>query len=182
MPRRQPPHPLAVVVERVAPQGCQFFLDLDHQHRLVKAALQALVFARELRDVQRLGSAQVRFGAALLRRQSGQIGGLALASPGAQAGGIHALAAHQRADLAGLGAAICSFQNAALVGVGQMPATRTWHDLRIGHWPRRWRRRFGRIFSRPSGSFQCARIGRTVHCVHCCLGLMVDRHTYLVAH
>ncbi len=54
----------------------------DHRHRLVQSALQALAPARQVRNVQPDRH-------------------LALASPNAQAGGIHALMARQRADLAG---------------------------------------------------------------------------------
>jgi hypothetical protein len=158
------------------------FLNFDHQHRLVESALQALVVARELCDMQRIGAIGIGLGSALLRRQRGQIGRLALASPCAQGRRVHAFATHQRADLAGLGAAVGRLHDAALFAAGELPATRTWNDLRIGHMRLCWRRRFGRISSRPSGSLQCARIGRTVHCVHRCLGLLVDRHTYLVAH
>ena len=49
-----------------------------------------------------------------------------------QGGRIHALAAHQRADLRGLAAAVCGLQNAALVGVGEMPAACAGHDLGAG--------------------------------------------------
>jgi hypothetical protein len=44
------------------------------------------------------------------------------------------------------------------------------------------RRRSGRIFSRPTGSLRCARIGKSVHCVHGNLGLMDLGHDYLFAH
>ena len=76
--------------------------------------------------------AGIDLGAALLRRQRRQVSHLALASPGAQGRRIHALTAHQRADLAGLGAAVGGVQNATLVGVGEMPAPGTRHDLRVG--------------------------------------------------
>jgi hypothetical protein len=63
----------------------------------------------------------VYLGSAPLRRQRRQIADVALVSPGVQGRRTHALAAHQRADLAGLGAAVGCRQNAAFVSTGKMP-------------------------------------------------------------
>ena len=167
---------------RAGPAAHQLFLDLDHQQRLVQPALEFVVIARELRDLQRVGPAGVSLGSALLRRQCGQVGGLALAPPGAQGGRVHALAAHQRADLTWARAAVRGLQNAALVGVGEMPAVGARHDLGAGVAQVGRRRRIARISSRPTGSLRCGQFGQTLRCVHCGLGLIGVRHTYLVAH
>jgi hypothetical protein len=81
-------------------------LDLDHQQRFVQAALEAVAFTGELRDVQCLGAVRVGLRAPLDRRQCGQLGDFALATPGTQGRGVHAVAAHQRADVPGLAAAV----------------------------------------------------------------------------
>ena len=93
--------------------------------------MQVVALTRDLGDVQRLGAVRVGLGAALLWRQGGQIGGLALAPPGAQGGRVHALAAHQRANLTGLGAAVGCLETAALVGVGEPPALSAGNDLGV---------------------------------------------------
>jgi len=82
----------------------------------------------------------------------------------------------------GLGTLICGLQNAALVRVGECAPPSPRHDLAVAAGRDGRRRRFGRIFSRPTGSLRCARIGRNLHCVHRDLRLLVDRHTYLFAH
>jgi hypothetical protein len=157
-------------------------LDFDDQIGLVQAALQSQVVARELRDEEYIGPIGIGLGSALLRCQRSQIGNLALASPAAQRGRVHTLSAHQRTDLAWVGAAVSGRQNAALVSGGEMPASGNRHDLRarVGRHGRR--PRYGRIFSRPTGSLRCLRIGKDWHCVHGNLGLMKLRHYYLFAH
>jgi hypothetical protein len=97
-------------------------LDLDDELRLAELDPQPVALAGELGDLQRVDARGVGLGAALLRRECRQVSGLALASPSAQRRGVHTLAAHQRADLAGLGAQLCGLQNAALVGVGERAA------------------------------------------------------------
>lgn len=160
----------------------QLFLDFDHQPGLAQLALQALVLAHELCDLARFGRIRIDLGAAFLRRQCGQLGGLALAPPGAQAGRVDAFTAQQGTDLTGLGAAVGRFQNAALVGIGELSASGARHDL-CGDAPHGGGRcRSGRLFSRPTGSLRDARIGRIVQNLHRCLRLMVVGHTYLVAH
>ena len=158
-------------------------MDLDHQLRLVEFDAQLVPLASELCDVQRIDPrCGVHLGAAHLRCKRGQLGSFALASPGAQRRRVHALAAHQRADLTGLGAQVGGLQNATLVGVGERATPGTRNDLGIAAVRDHRRRRSGRIFSRPTGSLRCERIGRTLHCVHRDLRLWVDRHTYLFAH
>jgi hypothetical protein len=157
-------------------------LDRDHQIRLVEFDLELVALARELRDLQRVDPRGVYLGPTLLRRQCRQVGDLALASPGAQGRRIHALAAHQCAHLARLGTSVGCGQDAALVSVGEMPTPSTRHDLRVDLGRHIRRGRSGRIFSRPTGSLRCARIGQSVHFVHGYLGLMELGHTYLVAH
>lgn len=139
----------------------QLFLDLDDQTRLVELALEALVLAYQLRDLACFGGGWIRLGAPLLRRQCGQFGGLTLTSPRAQARRVDALAAEQGADLAGLGAAVGSLENAPFVGVGELPASGTRQDLGVGARQRARRRRFARLFSRPTGAVRDERIVRT---------------------
>ena len=57
---------------------------------------------------------------------------LALATPGAQRVRVHTLAAHQRADLAGLCTTVGRLQNVALVGVGKRAPARSWQHLAVG--------------------------------------------------
>lgn len=138
-------------------------MDLDDQQCFVQPALELVVVPFELRNLQRIGAACIVLGSSLDGRQGGQVGGLALASPGAQGGGVHALATHQRADLAGLGASVRGLQNAALVSVGKTAPTCAGHDFGIGgFWP--------------------GQLGGILRCVHLGLGLNIDRHTYLGTH
>ena len=101
-------------------------------------------------------------------RAGSQLGGLALAPPGAQRRRVHALAAHQRTDLAGLGAAVR----------GQRPpgcaACRRWRSVGAGRGQPPRSCRFPGQIGPP--------IRSPLHGLHGCLGFMVDCHTYLVAH
>ena len=63
--------------------------------------------------------------------------------------------ADYRADLAGLGAPVHSLQDAAFGGVGETAPPCVRHDLGIGARHHRRRRRFSRIFTRPTGSLRC---------------------------
>ena len=91
----------------------------------------ALLFTGHLRQAVGLDARGINLGATLLRRQSGQVGDLALAPPSAQRGGLHTLAARQRADLSRLGSRVRGFQNAALVGVSEGAPHGASNDLRI---------------------------------------------------
>ena len=144
----------------------QFFLDLDNQPGLVQLALQVLVLAHQLCDLARFAGARIDLRAALLRRQSGQLGGFALAPPSAQAGRVDAFTAQQGADLAGLGAAVCRFQNAPLVGIGEAPPLGARDNLGVASPRRGGRRRFGPLCTRPTGSLRAARIDRIVQNTH----------------
>ena len=166
---------VAGLVDRIAQQG-RIFLNVDDQQRLVGLALESVLLAGELGHVQRLGAVWVELGSPLLSCEDGQVSGLALAPPGAQKRRVDALAAPQGADLAGLGAAVGSRQDSALVGVGKCPASCIGDDLGAGVRLEILGRRSGRIFSRPAGSLRCTRTGQTLQGVHRCLG------SHLVAH
>lgn len=150
---------VAGVVDRIAQQGCKFFWKSITSSALSRRSLKL----SRSRVSWAMCSASARWGSALgprlTWRQSGQIGDFALAAPGAQRRRVHALSAHQRTDLAGLGAAVGGVQNAALVGVGERPAPGTGDHFGIGYLAGHGRRRSGRIFSRPAGSLRCTWIG-----------------------
>ena len=107
----------------------------------------------ELRDVLCIDAHGVGLGATLKRCQRRQVGSLALVPPGAQGGGLHTLATHQRADLSGFAAQVGCTQDAPLVGVGEGAPTRTGNDF------------WGNVGS-----------------LHRHLCLTVDLHTHLVTH
>ena len=96
---------------------------------------------------------------------------------------MNAFTAQQGTDLARLGAAVGRFQNAALVGIGELSASGARHDL------------CGDARTAAGGAdpvvssvalrapLRDARIGRIVQNLHHdALRLMVVGHTYLVAH
>ncbi len=60
------PQPSWLVVVQSVQQHGKFFLDPDHQHRLVELALKAIALTRELGDLQRLGAVGCDLGATLL--------------------------------------------------------------------------------------------------------------------
>jgi len=75
--------------------------------------------------------------------------------PRAQGGGIDPFTAQQRTNLAGLGAPVHSLKNTAFGGVGKTAPTCVRHDLGSKGRRYRRRRRFSRIFTRPTGSLRC---------------------------
>jgi len=64
----------------VPQQRTNFFLDLDHEMRLVQLAPELVVVARELGDMQGVGAAGIDLGAALLRCQGALRAGVATCS------------------------------------------------------------------------------------------------------
>lgn len=124
-------------------------MDLVDGLGLGELTAQALVVLGERRHEPRFGNRRVGLAPTLLRLQRRKFGSLALLAPGGEIGGIDALAAQQRPDLAGLGAALSFGQDASPLAGGELPPLCRGGHLRVG------RRRDGcRASSRPTGSFR----------------------------
>jgi len=108
---------------------------------------QALVLPAESLDLLLLRAA-FGLGAALVRGQALEDGGLPLATPGDQVRGVEALAAQQGSDGAGVGGGgIGLRQDALFVLGGECPAPGVGDNLRVG--PGRGGRLGGDGFARP---------------------------------
>ena len=120
-------------------------MDVNDGVGLGQLAAQAVILLGEAGHAAVLGQGGVGLAPALLRLQSGTLGGGALLAPGVQVGGVNTLFAQQCAKVARLGAAVGGLQDAALVAAGKLPAPRRGDHLRV------WPHVGGRVSSRPEG-------------------------------